>query len=50
MPLLDHFPYGKFTLLVLTCLLPIVTYISRYEEYFTVDIRDTYIFSDHNVF
>ena len=25
--LLDHFPYGKFTQLVLACLLPIVAYI-----------------------
>ena len=24
---LDHFPYGKFTILVLTCLLPIITYM-----------------------
>ena len=30
--LLDHFPYGKFTQLVLACLLPIVAYICRMKR------------------
>ena len=30
--LLDHFPYGKFTQLVLACLLPIVAYIGSMKR------------------
>ena len=31
--LLDHFPFGKFTILVLTCLLSIITYVYHMKTF-----------------